>query len=142
MSEDLISVLIVDDNPHYRRGMERAMRRRPGIGAVTVVEDGMAAIETARALRPDVVLVDQRMPGLDGIAVTETMRSDPVLSGIHVVLTSAEPDADLISRAEAAGATAWVDKASSRVAICETVEGAAGLGCAPEDASDSTTPGR
>lgn len=120
-----ISVLVVDDNDRYRQGIQRALGRRASIGAVASASDGVSALDAVRALRPDVVLMDQRMPGLDGTVVARAIRDDPALAGTRVVLTSADDDAALIARAYAAGATDWIDKAATRKEICEAVERAA-----------------
>jgi CheY-like chemotaxis protein len=82
----MLKVLIVEDSP------TQALRARISLEsqglAVSVVTDSREALEIARLERPDVVLSDVRMPGLDGFQLTEAFRADARLSGTVIVLTS------------------------------------------------------
>ncbi|KAA6214816.1 DNA-binding response regulator [Streptomyces albofaciens JCM 4342] len=68
-----IRVLIADDQEMVRRGLRRILESRPDIEVVGEAADGVAALEAARALRPDVALVDIRMPRMDGLEVTRRL---------------------------------------------------------------------
>jgi twitching motility two-component system response regulator PilH len=85
-------VLIVEDSP------TQALRTRIVLEAqgfdVTIVNDSREAIETAKAERPDVVLSDVRMPGLDGFQLTEAFRADPAVADTAIVLNSATVNED------------------------------------------------
>lgn len=68
-----LRVLIVDDQALVRRGFQMLLEAEPGICVIGEAENGNEAIRLARSERPDVVLMDIRMPGLDGIAATRTI---------------------------------------------------------------------
>ncbi|MEU7254303.1 response regulator transcription factor [Streptomyces rimosus] len=76
-----IRVLIADDQEMVRRGLRRILESRPDIEVVGEAADGVAALEAARALRPDVALVDIRMPRMDGLEVTRRLAGTGTDSG-------------------------------------------------------------
>jgi DNA-binding NarL/FixJ family response regulator len=65
-----IRVVLVEDNQVFREGMELVLGLRSDIEIVGAAEDGTEAVELARELRPDVVLMDYRLPGMDGVEAT------------------------------------------------------------------------
>jgi DNA-binding NarL/FixJ family response regulator len=69
-----IRVLLVDDNKVFREGMQLVLGLRSEIEIVGTAEDGTDAAELARELRPDVILMDYRLPGMDGVAATAAVR--------------------------------------------------------------------
>jgi DNA-binding NarL/FixJ family response regulator len=97
-----ISVLLVDDHPVVRQGLRALLEVEDGFAVVGEASDGPGAVALAGSLRPDIVLLDLKLPGMDGIAVLESIRA----AGTRVlVLTSAtEPSrAQQAMRAGAAG---------------------------------------
>src|SRR5690606_33132547 len=68
-----IKVLLADDHAAIRAGLALLLNNQPGIEVVGEAADGASAIRQARALRPDVVLMDVRMPGMDGVAATRVL---------------------------------------------------------------------
>src|SRR5947208_15183357 len=78
------TVLIADDHPMIRQGL-RAMLSCEDIEVVGEADTGMEAVERVRALRPDVVLMDMRMPDMDGLAATEIMQTEHPEMAIHIV---------------------------------------------------------
>ncbi|WP_404391735.1 response regulator [Humibacillus xanthopallidus] len=101
-----ISVLVVDDQALIRAGFSAIIGSEPDLVVVGEAATGAEAVDRARALRPDVVLMDIRMPELDGLHATEQITSDPGLSAVHVlVLTTFEADENVLAalRAGAAG---------------------------------------
>ena len=105
-SAGVISVLIVDDHPVVRHGLRSLLDVADGISVAGEAPDGQRAVELSRSLRPDVVLLDLKLPGMDGIAVLEALRATASGDGPRVlVLTSAtEPArARLAMRAGAVG---------------------------------------
>jgi DNA-binding NarL/FixJ family response regulator len=65
-----VRVVLVEDNQVFREGLELVLGLRSDIEIVGAAEDGSEAVELARALRPDVVLMDYRLPGMDGVEAT------------------------------------------------------------------------
>lgn len=89
----MISVLIADDQDLVRMGLRTLLEHAAGFSVAGEAADGLAAVELAHQLRPDVVLMDIRMPGIDGLTATERVLSDPAVSETKVlVLTTFEHD--------------------------------------------------
>jgi DNA-binding NarL/FixJ family response regulator len=88
-----IRVLLADDQTTVRAGFRLLIESTEDMHVVGEVADGVNAVEAARATVPDVVLMDIRMPGMDGIEATRRITHDPALSGVHVlILTTFEHD--------------------------------------------------
>ncbi|MFB9234293.1 response regulator [Plantactinospora siamensis] len=89
----MIRVLIADDQDLVRLGLRTLLENEDGMALAGEAADGLAAVAAARAERPDVVLMDVRMPGIDGIEATRRIVADPQLAGTRViVLTTFELD--------------------------------------------------
>jgi DNA-binding NarL/FixJ family response regulator len=100
--------------------MSRAVQAHAGLELIGEVEGGEAALEAIGRLEPDVVLLDLRMPDLDGFDVLARLRDgDPPLS-CRVLIVSASLDDQTERAARAAGAVGCVSKGSSRADICAT----------------------
>jgi DNA-binding NarL/FixJ family response regulator len=105
-----ISVLLADDQHLVRAGFRSLLKRDRDIVVVGEASTGDEAVRTARATRPDVVLMDIRMPGLDGIAATRQIIGDPALRDCRVLmLTTFETD-EYVFAALAAGASGFLTK--------------------------------
>lgn len=101
-----VRVLIADDQAIVREGFRAILERDPDIDVVGEASDGRAALQRARALKPDVVVMDVRMPGVDGIRATEEITADPTLAATRVlVITTYDVDANVFAalRAGASG---------------------------------------
>lgn len=106
----MIRVGVVDDEALVRRGLAVLLRLEPGFDVVGEAADGAAAVALARAEHPDVLLMDIRMPGLDGIAATRRITSDPVTCSTRVlVLTTFDHDEHVFD-ALRAGASGFLPK--------------------------------
>jgi DNA-binding NarL/FixJ family response regulator len=119
----VISVLLVDDHPVVRAGVRGMLGGEPDITVVGEAGSGAEAIASVRALRPDVVLMDLRMPGLDGVGATGQLRTVAPDTRV-LVLTTYESDADVL-RAVEAGATGYLLKDSSRADLLNAIRAAA-----------------
>lgn len=117
----VVSVVVADDNERFRSGMVRALGRTPGARVVADVANGARALDEVRALRPDLVLVDARMPVADGLDVARAVAADATLRATRVVVLSARHDRRLREDAAAAGAVGCLDKSASRREICDAV---------------------
>src|SRR3954465_2928632 len=113
------TVFVADDHPVFREGLVRAIRSRPELEIVGEAGDGRDALEEIRRLEPAVALLDVKMPGLDGTQVAHALKRDGLQT--RVVLLSAHAPSDLIYRAIAQGAAAYMSKEASRDEICDTV---------------------
>lgn len=103
-----LRVVVVDDQPLVRAGFSKILEREPDIDIVGEAADGVEALEVVGRLRPDVVLMDVRMPRLDGLAATERLRST-VPEARVVVLTTYDLD-EYVLRALRAGACGFLLK--------------------------------
>ncbi len=103
-------VLVADDQSLIRRGFAALVGSADGLEVVGEALDGADAVRQTRMLRPDVVLMDIRMPGTDGLSATEQITSDPDLATVRVlVLTTFETD-DYVVAALRAGASGFLGK--------------------------------
>lgn len=109
----MIRVVLADDQELIRAGFRVLIDTAPDLSVVGEASDGRSAIELLRSERADVVLMDIRMPGLDGLAATHEISSDNDLAGVKVIiLTTFELD-DYVIRALQAGASGFLDKGVS-----------------------------
>src|SRR5882757_8583211 len=104
----MIQVLIVDDLPMVRRGLRMQLMLEPDIEVVGEAASGQEALSLVQQLQPDVVLMDMKMPGMDGLTATRFMQAISPRSA--VVILSLYDDAHLKAQALAAGAVAFVGK--------------------------------
>ena len=114
MGERPLTVVLADDSDVFRSGMARAVRAREGFELVGEADGGIAALALVLELRPDVALLDLRMPGLDGLEVIERVRAVSPPVPTKLLLLSAYVDDAVIARAEQVGCDAYLSKAASR----------------------------
>ena len=119
----MISILIVDDHPVVRDGLRGRFSAHPRFEVLGEAGDGAQAVLAAERLRPDVILMDLRMPGSDGItAIRELTRRG--VSARVLVLTTFDTDNDVLPAIEA-GATGYLLKDAPRSELFRAVEAAA-----------------
>ncbi|MET0449437.1 MAG: response regulator transcription factor [Aeromicrobium sp.] len=116
-----IRVLLVDDQAMIRSGMRALLETSDDIEVVGEAADGRRAVDMARAMVPDVVLMDLRMPVLDGVGAVEAIRADERTAGIGIlVLTTFDTDENVI-RALQAGANGFLGKSADYEELLEAV---------------------
>ena len=104
----MIRVVLADDQALVRGGFRSLLDARDDINVVGEAADGHEAVALAKQHRPDVVLMDIRMPGLDGLEATRQIASDPGLAAVRVViLTTFGPDEYLFDASATAPAGSW-----------------------------------
>jgi DNA-binding NarL/FixJ family response regulator len=116
-----LRVLVVDDSPWLRRTVRVALENA-GLMVVGEAADGAQALAEAAAHHPDVVLMDLRMPGMDGIQATQTLRRRQPET--PVVLWTGHDDAQLASAVRSSGAQAGVAKGVCTVDLIATLRDA------------------
>lgn len=90
-------VLLADDQDLVRAGLRTLLGNDPELEVVAEARDGNEAVARSRELRPDVVLMDVRMPGTDGVEATRRIRADPELDAVRVlILTTFDDDEDVL----------------------------------------------
>ncbi|MEV0831265.1 response regulator transcription factor [Nonomuraea rubra] len=118
-----IGLLIVDDHPVVRDGLSSMFARDPEFEVLGEAGDGAEAVRLAETLRPDVILMDLRMPGMDGVSATRTLAERA--NGARVlVLTTYDTDTHVLPAIEA-GATGYLLKDAPRDELLRAVRAAA-----------------
>jgi DNA-binding NarL/FixJ family response regulator len=118
-----LRLLVVDDHPVVRMGLVAMLSELPDVEVVAEAADGAEAVVLAARHRPDVVLMDLRMPGLDGAAATARLRAQDDGPAV-LVLTTYDTDADIV-RAVEAGATGYLLKDAPRETLADAIRRAA-----------------
>ncbi|MET0419503.1 MAG: response regulator transcription factor [Actinoplanes sp.] len=121
----MISVLLADDQALVRAGFRALLNAEPDIEVVAEAADGLEAVKQAQQTRPDVVLMDIRMPGVDGLEATRRIASDPALGETRVViLTTFELD-EYVFEALRTGASGFLVKDTEPVELLRGVRAVA-----------------
>jgi two-component system, NarL family, nitrate/nitrite response regulator NarL len=118
-----VRVVVAEDHPVYRTGLRRALDDAAEIEVVGEARDGAQALALVRGKRPDVALVDVRMPEPDGLAIVETMAAEGLPT--RIVLLSAFLDGALVHNALSAGAAGYLSKEEDESSLVNAVLGAA-----------------
>jgi DNA-binding NarL/FixJ family response regulator len=116
---ETVRVLLADDHPVYRDGLAALLGSLDGVEVVGTAADGVEAVDGARELQPDVVVMDVQMPRLDGIEATRAITADSPHIGV-VVLTMAEEDQTLFA-AMRAGARGYLLKGANQAEIVRAI---------------------
>lgn len=114
-----IRVLLADDHRIVREGFSRILSEQPGIEVVGQAEDGLAALEMARSLRPDLIVMDVTMPRMDGVEATRRLKSE--FPWVKVIGLSMHMERDMAEAMQNAGAQAYLNKAGPAETLIETI---------------------
>jgi DNA-binding NarL/FixJ family response regulator len=121
-----IRVLVADDHSLVRAGFRSILGDEDDIDVVGEARDGAQAVEAAVSQRPDVVLMDIRMPGMDGLEATRRITADPRLRGTKVVVLTTFDLDEYVFGALKAGASAFLLKGVEPQALIDAVRTVAG----------------
>ena len=119
----MIRVVVVDDHPVVRDGIVATLSAAPDLEVVGQAESGPEAVQVAAATRPDVVVMDLRMPRGGGVEAVREMKARGIGASV-LVLTTYDTDADILAAVEA-GATGYMLKDAPPDQLCEAVHTAA-----------------
>ena len=122
MPDDVIHLMIVDDHPAVRIGLERILNGFDDLEVVALAESGSQAVLVSKQLQPDVILMDLAMPQMDGIEATRQVREVCPQSRV-LILTSSEKDMD-VAKALEAGATGYFLKNAGIKEIVDAIRAA------------------
>lgn len=121
---DPLRIAIVEDNEVFREALELLLGLEPGLAVVCCLGDGAEAVERLPALAPDVVVVDYRLPGLDGVEATAALRA--ACPGAAVLALTANADEEARHALLAAGAVDCVAKDRELAEIVAAIRAAGG----------------
>jgi DNA-binding NarL/FixJ family response regulator len=119
-----ITALIVDDHEVVREGLRLSLSRAPHIRVVGEAGDGQAAIDLAERRRPRVVIMDVRMPGMDGLEATKVLSER--LPDVSVLIFTAFSERSLLSRGLESGAKGYILKEAPHETLVRAIEKVAG----------------
>lgn len=117
-----VRVVIADDHPLFREAVASTVRERPEFELVAETADGRAALDAIRELRPDVAVLDVKMPDLDGLQVLNAVRREDLPT--RVVLLTAFLEGSIAFDAMAAGASAFLSKEADRTRLGDAIAAA------------------
>lgn len=120
----MIRLLIADDQAVVRAGLSVILGAEPDIEVVGEAIDGADAVRLAKERRPDLICMDIRMPGTDGIAATRTITADPELDADVLILTTFDVDADVFAALEA-GAAGFLLKGADEATLLAAIRSVA-----------------
>jgi DNA-binding NarL/FixJ family response regulator len=117
---DRVRVLVVDDRPIFRAGVLGMLKNFPEIEIVGEAITGRQAVDRARALQPDVILMDLNMPEMGGVAATRAIKADDP-DQVVLALTVSEAEEDIVEMV-AAGASGYVLKDIDPASLAHTIQ--------------------
>ncbi|MFF5288006.1 response regulator [Paractinoplanes globisporus] len=118
----MIRVLLADDQALMRAGFRALLDAEDGLDVVGEASDGAEAVRLARRLRPDVVLMDVQMPGLDGIEATRRIAAEPGLGGVRVLMLTNYGLDSYVFAALRAGASGFLLKDADPADLLQAVQ--------------------
>lgn len=139
----MIRVVLVDDSAEILSNIERMLCFEPDIEVVGTANDGESGLQVVRETRPDVVLLDINMPGMDGLTTARAVTSS--VQGTQVIMMSVQDDMDYLRRAMLAGARDYILKPLDIDEVASKVRQVYGLGRGKEQGAapgEETAPGK
>lgn len=121
----MIKVVLADDQALVRAGFKALLDAEEGIDVVAEAADGSAAIELARRHRPDVILMDIRMPGMDGLAATREIAGDTRLEDVRIVILTTFDLDEYVFEALRSGASGFLVKNTEPAELIQAVRAVA-----------------
>jgi two-component system nitrate/nitrite response regulator NarL len=118
--KDKIKVLVADDHPVVRKGLQSCLAKQDRLRIVGEASDGDEALQKSRELHPDVVLMDISMPKMNGLAVTEMLRKD--VPNTKILVLSVHGNKDYIFRIIQAGAHGYISKEAAPAELLKAIE--------------------
>ena len=116
---DPITVFTADDHPMFRASIVRAIQLHPQLTFAGEAQDGRAALDALRETRPDVAIVDLRMPGLNGTQIVDAVRQEELPT--RVMLLSGHLESDAVYRALQLGAAGVLSKLTEPTALTDAI---------------------
>jgi DNA-binding NarL/FixJ family response regulator len=124
-----ISVIIADDQTLIRSGLAMILQTQPDIHVAGQAGDGAAAVDLVRAHQPDIVLMDIRMPGVDGLSATRAITADPALAATRIVMLTTYDLDEYLFAALHAGAAGFLLKGVTPEELVRSIREIAAGGC-------------
>lgn len=115
-------VMVIEDDAFARTLVERALE--PSEWETTFAVDSATALAQLRSLRPDVILMDLHLPGLDGVTLTQLLKSSPHLAGIPIVMMTGDANKNTLASSMKAGAASFVVKPFTRTLLTNKLKAA------------------
>ncbi len=122
----MIGVVLADDQALLRAGLRALLDNEPDITVLGEAGDGQAAVDLVRELHPDVVLMDIRMPGTDGLVATRLIAAEPALAATRVVVLTTFDLDEYVFEAIRAGASGFLVKDTEPTELLRAVRAVAG----------------
>ncbi|WP_374946314.1 response regulator [Agreia sp.] len=117
----MISVVLADDQALIRTAVSELVSHADGFTVVGEASTGLEAVAMVRAIRPDVVLMDIRMPVMDGLQATEAICADPELAGTRILILTTFEEDEYVLRALRAGASGFLGKGTEADALMAAI---------------------
>lgn len=117
-----VRVILVDDQEMIRLGLRSILDRQDGLEVVGEAGDGLAAVRTALSVPADVIMMDIRMPGIDGVEATRRIRAERTAEQVRIVVLTTFDQDELVFAALRAGANGFLSKAAGPVELVAAIE--------------------
>ncbi len=122
--ESHIRLFIIDDHEIVRAGLRRMLEGVPEIELCGEAAEGASALEAINRLRPDILLVDVKLPGISGIEIVRQLKSSPATEDIEAVMLTVYDDLDLATESLRAGALSYILKDSGKEQLIAAIKSA------------------